>query len=163
WLCFPLVKICHELGHAYATKVFGGEVHDLGVMLLVFTPVPYVDATSAATFRSKWQRILVGGAGMVVELFIASFALFFWLGAQPGTARTVAHTVVLIAGVSTLAFNANPLLRYDGYYMLADLLEIPNLYMRSRSWVRYLTERYLLGRKDVEVPGATPGEKWWFV
>jgi putative peptide zinc metalloprotease protein len=163
WLCFPFVKILHELGHAYATKVFGGEVHDLGIMLLVFTPVPYVDATSASSFRSKWQRIVVGGAGMIVELFIASFALFFWLGAEPGMARTIAHTVILIAGVSTIAFNANPLLRYDGYYMLADLLEIPNLYARSRAWMRYLAERYLFGRRDAEVPPATPGERVWFV
>src|SRR5262249_12535801 len=68
WLFFPLIKAWHELGHAFATKAFGGEVHDMGIMLLVLTPVPYVDASSASAFRSKWQRVLVGAAGMVAEL-----------------------------------------------------------------------------------------------
>jgi putative peptide zinc metalloprotease protein len=163
WACFPVIKTAHELGHAYATKRFGGEVHDLGVMLLVFTPVPYVDASAASAFGSKWQRLTVGAAGMLVELFLASLALFLWLAAEPGLVRTLAYAVIAIAGISTVAFNANPLLRYDGYYMLADLLEIPNLYTRSRNFVRSLVERYLLGRRDLDMPACAPGERAWFV
>jgi putative peptide zinc metalloprotease protein len=163
WLVFPLIKTVHEFGHAFAVKAFGGEVHDMGVMILVFTPIPYVDASSASAFRSKWQRIAVGGAGMAVELFVATGALVLWISAEPGLARLVAYNVIMIAGISTLLFNANPLLRYDGYYMLADLLEIPNLYTRSRAWVYYLVERHLFGRSEAEPPPSTSGERAWFV
>ncbi|MBI2217835.1 MAG: hypothetical protein HYU51_11100 [Candidatus Rokubacteria bacterium] len=163
WLCFPVVKAIHEFGHAFAVKAFGGEVHDMGIMLLVFTPIPYVDASSATAFRSKWQRIVVGLAGMGVELPLAAMALLVWVSAEPGTVRTLAYNVVLIAGISTILFNANPLLRYDGYYVLADLLEIPNLYNRSRAWLGYVVERYLFGRKTAEPPPSTPGERAWFL
>jgi putative peptide zinc metalloprotease protein len=163
WLAFPLVKLLHELGHAYATRAFGGEVHDLGIMILVLTPVPYVDASAASAFRSKWQRILVGAAGMLVELFLAALALFVWLNAQPGAIRALAYNVIFIASVSTIVFNANPLLRFDGYYILADLLEIPNLRDRARAYVGYLGERYLFGRRDAEPAEASPGERVWFV
>jgi putative peptide zinc metalloprotease protein len=163
WLVFPAVKALHELGHAFAARRFGGEVHDLGVMILVLTPVPYVDASSSWAFRSKWARVAVGAAGMVVELFLAALALFVWLAVEPGTVRLVAYNVVFIAGVSTLVFNANPLLRFDGYYILADLIEIPNLRARASAWVGYLVERHLLGRTEAEAPPATPGERRWFV
>jgi putative peptide zinc metalloprotease protein len=163
WLIFPVLKAVHELGHGLATKAFGGEVHDMGVMLLVFSPLPYVDASSASAFASKWQRIVVGAAGMMVELFLAALAVFVWLAAEPGIVRTVAYNIMIIAGLSTVLFNANPLLRYDGYYILADLLEIPNLYARSRTYIGYLWQRYLFGSKDAEEPPASRSEKAWFV
>ncbi|OLC13092.1 MAG: hypothetical protein AUH29_14525 [Candidatus Rokubacteria bacterium 13_1_40CM_69_27] len=163
WLSFPIVKVLHEFGHAFTTKAFGGEVHDMGVMLLVVTPVPYVDASSASAFRDKRQRIAVGAAGMVVELFLAGLALFVWLTAETSTVRALAYNVIIIAGISTVLFNGNPLLRYDGYYILADLLEIPNLRARSTAYLGYLCERYLFGRRDAEPPTATPGERAWFV
>ena len=163
WLLFPVIKAAHELGHAVATKTFGGEVHDMGVMLLVFTPVPYVDASSASGFESKWRRALVGAAGMLVELFVAALALYVWLSAEPGLLSAIAYNTVLIAGVTTLLFNVNPLLRYDGYYILADLLEIPNLRRRTDAYLGYVCERYLFGRQDATPPVATPGERAWFV
>ena len=163
WLVFPVIKACHEFGHAFTTRAFGGEVHEMGVMLLVVTPVPYVDASSASAFQQKWRRCLVGAAGMVVELFIASLALFFWVNAEPGVMRTLAYNTIFIAGASTLFFNGNPLLRYDGYYILSDLIEIPNLRNRSNAYLLYLCERYLFGNKDSEAPAATPSERTWFV
>jgi len=165
WLLvlFPLVKVFHEFGHAFATKVFGGEVHDMGVMLLVFTPVPYVDASSASAFREKWRRVLVGASGMLAELFIASLALFIWLNAEAGLVRTLAYNTVFIAGLSTLIFNANPLMRYDGYYILSDFVEIPNLRTRSKAYFTYLCERYLFGNVDSEEQIATASERAWFV
>jgi putative peptide zinc metalloprotease protein len=163
WLLFPVLKAVHELGHGITTKAFGGEVHDMGLMFLVFSPLPYVDVSSTSAFPSKWHRILVGAAGMLVELFLGSLALFIWLVAEPGVVRTVAYNAFLIAGISTVLFNGNPLLRYDGYYMLADLLEIPNLYTRSRAYVGYLCERYLFGQKEAEPPLAAPKECAWFV
>lgn len=163
WLAFPVIKTLHELGHAITVKVFGGEVHDMGVMFLVFTPVPYVDASSASAFRSKWQRMLVGAAGMGVELFLAAIAAVVWVGAETGTVRALAYYTMAIAGISTILFNANPLLRYDGYYILADLLEIPNLYARSRQYMGYLGERYLFGRREAEPSLASVSERAWFV
>ena len=163
WLTFPVVKLFHEFGHALAVKRWGGEVHEMGIMFLVFNPIPYVDATSASAFPEKWQRIAVGAAGMMVELFIAALALMAWTGMEPGTARAIAYNVVLIAGVSTVLFNGNPLLRYDGYYILSDLLEIPNLGPRGINYFGYLFKRYLLRVKDVDVPVATVGERAWFV
>lgn len=163
WLLFPVIKTLHELGHGLAVKAFGGEVHEMGVMILVLTPVPYVDASAAWAFRSKWQRIVVGGAGMAVELLIAAIALAIWVNAEPGVVRSLAYNTMLIAGASTVMFNANPLLRFDGYYMLMDYLEIPNLRTRANQYLATLAERCLFGQKDAERPVATAAERAWFV
>lgn len=162
WVCFPLVKLLHEMGHAYAVKAGGGEVHEMGVMLLVFMPVPYVDASDASGFRSKWQRALVGAAGMLVEIFIAAIAMLVWVAAEPGWVRATAFNVMLIAGFSTVVFNGNPLLRFDGYYIFSDLTEIPNLASRGARHWRYLIERHLFRMHDSEMPPATAGERRWF-
>jgi putative peptide zinc metalloprotease protein len=161
-LVFPLVKALHEFGHACAVKAWGGEVHEMGIMLLVLMPVPYVDASAANAFPAKRRRVLVGAAGMVVELFIASIALFFWLQMEPGVPRAVLFNVMLIAGVSTVLFNANPLLRFDGYYMLADLIEIPNLRQRANQYLASLVQRRLFG---LQIPpsDAGAGERAWLV
>ena len=161
WLVYPLVKAMHELGHAYVTKKFGGEVHEIGVMLLVLTPVPYVDATAAWGFRDKGQRMLVGAAGIAVELFVGAIALFVWLWVEPGAVRAIAYNVMLISGISTLLFNGNPLLRFDGYYVLADAIEIPNLGTRANRYLGYLFQRYALGVKDADSPAETLGERAW--
>ncbi|HVB47962.1 MAG TPA: hypothetical protein VNF69_06185 [Burkholderiales bacterium] len=163
YLAFPVIKALHELGHATATKAGGGEVHDMGIIFLVLLPVPYVEASAATTFRSKYQRAMVGAAGMAAELFVAALAFYTWLMIQPGLARAVLFNVMLIASVSTLIFNGNPLLRYDAYYILSDLIEIPNLAMRSLRYWGYLIERYVLGVSDAETPQASTGEKAWFV
>jgi putative peptide zinc metalloprotease protein len=163
WFLFPIIKVLHELGHAFAVKVFGGEVHEMGIMLLVFSPVPYVDASASSAFPGKWQRVVVGAAGMIVELVIASVAMFVWVSVEPGTVRLLAYNTIMIAGISTVMFNANPLLRFDGYYILADLIEIPNLRQRANTYLGYLCERYLFGREEAQVPHATPGERAWFV
>jgi putative peptide zinc metalloprotease protein len=162
-IVYLLVKAMHEFGHGFAVKAFGGAVHELGVMILVLAPLPYVDASAAAAFRSKWQRALVGAGGMIVEVFLAALALFVWLAVEPGLVRAIAFDVMTIAGISTVLFNGNPLLRYDGYYILADLLEIPNLAQRSVRYWGHLVDRYLFrtdGSKDFV---ATRGERIWFL
>jgi putative peptide zinc metalloprotease protein len=163
WFVFPILKALHELGHAYAVKVFGGEVHDMGVMVLVVTPVPYVDASAASAFPGKWHRVLVGAGGMIVEVFLAAVAMLVWVAAEPGLLRAVAYNVIAIAGISTVLFNANPLLRFDGYHILVDAIEIPNLRQRATTYVRYLVERYGFGRRDAEPPAASASERTWFV
>lgn len=162
WLVYPAVKAVHELGHAFATKVWGGEVHEIGIMLLVFMPVPYVDASAASAFRQRHRRALVGAMGIMVELFLAAIALFVWLHAEHGTVRAIAYNVMLIGGVSTLFFNGNPLLRFDGYYVFADWLEIPNLANRSQQYLGYLVQHYLFGVKEAESPAHGSAERRWF-
>ena len=161
-LVFPLLKAAHEFGHACAVKAWGGEVHEMGVMFLVLMPVPYVDASAASAFPERRQRVIVGAAGMAVELFIASAALLFWLDMQPGLPRAVLFNVMLIAGVSTVLFNANPLLRFDGYYILSDLIDIPNLRQRSQQYLGAVLQRGLFGVAN-EAVQATPREAAWFV
>lgn len=163
YLTFPVLKLLHELGHATATKAGGGEVHDMGIIVLVLLPVPYVEASAATVFRSKYERALVGAAGVTVELFVAALAFYAWLLVEPGLLRAVLFNLMLIASVSTLIFNGNPLLRYDAYYILADLIEIPNLAVRSGRYWGYLLERYLLGVDEAEPPDASRSEKAWFV
>ena len=163
WLIYPLVKILHEFGHAFAVKKWDGEVHELGIMLLALTPIPYVDATASASFPEKRRRIAVAAMGMMVELLLASLALFVWLNVETGLISALAYNVMLIGSVSTILFNGNPLLRYDGYYMLADLIEIPNLGQRSTRYLGYLVQRYLLGIETAESPVTAPGEKGWFL
>ena len=162
-LVFPVTKALHELGHAAAVKARGGEVHEMGVMLLVLMPIPYVDASASLAFREKRERIVVGAAGMMTELFVAALAMFVWVSVEPGVVRALAYNVMLIAGISTVVFNANPLLRFDGYYILADVLEIANLGQRANAHLGYLVSRYLFGVKTAVARGATPGERRWFV
>ncbi len=162
WLIFPLVKALHEIGHGVACRLRGGEVHDMGVMLLVFLPVPYVDASSSWAFPRKRDRVLVGAAGMIVELFLAATAFYLWLWLEPGTAKAIAYDVAVLASVTTVLFNGNPLLRYDGYYIASDALEIPNLSQRATRYWGYLAERWLLRREEMHSPVMARGEDLWF-
>ncbi|MBV1786447.1 PqqD family peptide modification chaperone [Marinobacterium sp. D7] len=161
-LVFPVVKAIHELGHGIAIKLFGGQCHEMGMMLLVMMPVPYVDASHATGFVSKYQRMIVGGAGMMIELALASVALWMWTWAEPGLLRVFLHDVVILAGVTTLIFNINPLLRFDGYYILSDWLEIPGLGQKANQYLGYLCKRYLLNiRRGLLPPRTTAREPGW--
>lgn len=162
YLMFLFTKLFHEAWHGLACKRFGGSVHEAGILFLVFTPCLYVDASSAWRSPSKWQRIFVSAAGMYIEIFIASIATVVWALTQPGLMHGFAYKIMFLASVSTLLFNGNPLLRYDAYYMMADWLEMPNLWQNAGRYLKYLSTRYLLG-----VPAAPPTEsasmKAWFV
>lgn len=160
---FPFAKAFHELGHALAIKRWGGEVHEVGVMFLVLVPVPYVDASQSSAFRSRLERMLVGAAGMLFELFLAALAMVVWLHSEPGTVRALAWNTMLIAGVSTVFFNGNPLLRFDAYYMLMDWLEMPNLASRANRYTGYLLQRYLLRAEKAEPPLVARGERRWLL
>jgi putative peptide zinc metalloprotease protein len=160
---YPLLKTLHELGHAYATKAWGGEVHEMGVMFLVLVPVLYVDASASTAFREKWRRALVGGAGIMVEMALAAAAIILWVNVEPGFVRALAFNTALIGGVSTLLFNGNPLLRFDGYYVLSDLIEIPNLATRSNKYLFYLVRRHAFDLRDEIPPAVARGEAGWLV
>ncbi len=156
-----VIKTIHEFGHAYFCRKFGGEVHVMGVMLMIFTPVPFMDATSSWSFRNRRHRVLVGAAGMIVELFFAGIATFVWAATAPGTLHSLAYNIMFVASVSTIIFNINPLLRFDGYYILSDLLEIPNLQQRANGHLRHLAESKLFGVKKSESPARTGKEAAW--
>lgn len=163
WLLYPLIKTLHELAHAFTTKVWGGAVHEMGIMLLVFFPVPYVDSSAAHRFSSKNRRMLVSASGIMVEVFLASLALMLWVNTEPGLLHDMAFDIVIIGGLSTLVFNANPLLRFDGYYILSELIEIPNLATRSNQYLGYLFKRYALDIPGVRSPVTASGEVKWLV
>ncbi len=161
WLVYPVVKLVHEFGHAFAAKNWGGEVHEIGIMLLVFIPVPYVEASSASAFREKHRRMMVDAAGIVVELLLAAIALLVWVHVEHGIVHAIAYNVILIGSVSTLFFNGNPLLRFDGYYFLSDAIEVPNLGSRSNNYLGYLIQRYGFGVRNAKSPANTSGERFW--
>jgi len=157
-----ILKTIHEFGHAIFCRRFGGEVHVMGVMLMIFTPLPYVDATSSWGFRSRWQRCLVGAAGMIVEVFCAALAVFVWARTGPGTLHNLAYNMIFVASISTLVFNLNPLLRFDGYYILSDLLDIPNLGQRAAEQLRHLFGHYVLGIQRSFSPAQNLREAGWY-
>ena len=160
---FVLTKFLHEMGHAFACRRFGGECHEIGIMFLVLMPCPYVDASTAWGFSSKWRRIFVAAGGMIAELFVAALAAIVWAVSGDGAVHQVAYYTMLIASVSTVVFNANPLLRYDGYYILSDWLEIPNLQQKSRDYTLGLVRRYVFGVKSQQPLPPTLGQRLWLV
>ncbi len=149
WVCLAVVKIIHEFGHGLTAKHFGGEVHEMGMLFLVLTPALYCDVTDSWLLPNKWSRIWISAAGIYVECFLASIATFVWWYSQPGLLNSLAMATMFICSVNTILFNANPLLRYDGYYVLADWLEIPNLRIKSTQFFAYLMQEKVLG---LEVP-----------
>lgn len=163
WFCYPLVKLLHELGHAVAIKVHGGQVHEIGILFLVFIPVPYVDAAAASAMPDKRARMLIGGAGILTELAIAAVAMLAWTLVEPGVVRSALFSIAAIGSVSTLAFNGNPLLRYDGYYVLSDWLEIPNLGQRANEYLGFLVRRHAFGALPAPAPASSRAEAAWLL
>lgn len=163
WLLYPLMKALHEAAHALAVLRFGGQVRRAGFGLLLLTPVPFVDASAAEAFRHRGERAVVSGAGIAVELLLAAIATFVWAAVQPGALRDAALAVMLIGGASTLLVNGNPLMRFDGYYLLVDLLDLRNLASRSMRWWREALARHALGAPVPDPIEPLPGEARWLV
>jgi putative peptide zinc metalloprotease protein len=159
-LIYPLMKALHELAHAMAVRRWGGEVHEAGMGLLFLVPAPYVDASAASAFVRRSQRAMVGAAGIVLELSLAAIAFCVWLATQPGAVHSAAWGVMLIGAGSTLLFNGNPLLRFDAYFVLCDVLDLPNLAARSNAWWAHHLARLLLGSRS-DLPSHAPSERKW--
>ena len=164
WLLLALTlaatKVLHEIGHGLACKRFGGECHEMGVMLLVGTPCLYCNVSDAWMIPSKWQRAAIGAAGMYVELNLAAIATFLWWFSQPGLLNHLCLNVMFVSSVSTLLFNGNPLMRLDGYYILSDLVEVPNLRQKSAAVLQRTLGQWLLGlraRPDPFQPARRAG------
>jgi putative peptide zinc metalloprotease protein len=158
WFSLGVVKIIHEFGHGLSCKAFKGEVHEMGMLFLCFSPCMYCNVSDSWTLPDKWKRIIISSAGIYVELIIASVATFVWWN-TPGypLINNLSLSLMVVCSVSTVVFNANPLMRYDGYYILADWLEIPNLRDRSNKFLKNLSLQFFLG---VEVPEESYMALW---
>ncbi len=153
WLStIVVVKVIHELAHAVTCKHFGGRCHEIGVLMLAMIPCLYCDVTDVWRLPNKWQRIAVSAAGMIAELVIAAVALIGWWHTQPGLLHVWCLSVVIVCSIGTLLVNANPLLRYDGYYILSDLVEVPNLAGRAQGLLPAALRRWLLAEPRTEDP-----------
>ena len=147
-----ITKVIHEFGHGLSCKYYGGECHEMGFMLLVFTPCLYCDVSDSWMLPSKWKRMMIGAGGMYIELIIASTATFLWWNSHEGLFNQMCLNVMFVSSVSTLLFNANPLMRFDGYYILSDMLEIPNLRTKSSTSLSRLAKKWCLGVKLQDDP-----------
>lgn len=156
-----ILKMLHEFGHAMMCKKFGGPVHTIGLMFLVFTPLPYMDASSSWGFRNNFQRVLVGSAGMLVELFLAGIATVIWINTGDGFIHALSFNVMIVGSISSLVFNANPLLKLDAYYMLSDWLEIPNLAKRANQQFLYFFKTKLFKIEHIFPPTHAFIEQFW--
>ncbi|HEY7309098.1 MAG TPA: biotin/lipoyl-binding protein [Gemmataceae bacterium] len=164
WAALGAVKVIHEFGHGLSCKVFGGEVHEMGALLLCLSPALYCNVSDAWTLPSKWHRIIISAAGIYVELVIASIATFvWWNSATHPFINNLALSLMVVCSVSTVVFNANPLMRYDGYYVLADWLEIPNLRERSNKFLKNLVLEHCLGVEVTPEPYMALGRRVLFV
>ncbi len=157
-----LVKVLHEFGHGLSCKRYGGECHEMGFMFLVFTPCLYCNVSDSWMLPNKWHRVFIGAAGMYVELILASIATYIWWFSEPGMVNFLALSVMFICSVSTVVFNGNPLLRFDGYYILMDILEIPNLRQKATEILKRWFQQYCLGLKLQENPFLPQKKQFWF-
>jgi putative peptide zinc metalloprotease protein len=161
-IALGFTKVLHEFGHGLSCKHYGGECHEMGVMLLVFTPCLYCDVSDSWMLPSKWKRAAIGAAGMYVEVLLASLATYLWWNSNPGIFNQLCLDVMFVSSVSTIMFNANPLLRYDGYYILSDLLEIPNLRQKASTILGRLASKWCLGIKQPDDPFLPQRKLGWF-
>ncbi|MGI9456993.1 MAG: hypothetical protein ACR2NU_10550 [Aeoliella sp.] len=163
WITLGVAKLLHELGHAVACKHFGGECHEIGIAFLVFSPCLYCDVSDAATFSRRWQRLVVCASGMYVELALSAVAAIVWWHTEPGLLRNMCLCLFLVTNVSTIAFNLNPLLRFDGYFLLADWLETPNLRRRSNDTLHRALAKHLAGVTLPEQSERSEPRQFWLL
>jgi len=154
-----LAKVLHELGHAFAARRFGCRVPAMGVAFMVLWPVLWTDTTEAWKLRSRWQRLIIDGAGVMVELALAAAASVVWSVLPDGPARTAVFLLASSTWVLTLAVNLNPFMRFDGYFLLSDLLDVPNLQDRSFALARWRLRAALFGLKDPPPEALSDGRR----
>ncbi len=167
WLAVGLVllvtKTLHELGHGIVYTKYGGRCQELGVMILIFMPTLYVNTSGAWKIPDKWQRAAIAAAGMYVELCLAAVATFVWWYSHPGWIQYTALNVMVTCSVSSFVFNANPLMKYDGYFIFSDLLELPNLQQRATAMLRSACFKLGLGVDEAIEENASAATRRWLV
>lgn len=163
WLTLAAAKVIHEFGHGLTCTHYGGECHEMGVMLLVLSPTLYCDVTDSWMMPNKWHRIWIGAAGMYIEVILSALAIFVWWFTTPGLLNHLALNVFFVTTITTVIFNANPLMRLDGYYMMSDWLEVPNLRQKSDKLLRDTFAWYCLGIESPHDPFMPERRKELFV
>jgi putative peptide zinc metalloprotease protein len=144
-LAVALLKVLHEFGHALTCKHFGGRCHEMGVLLLVGIPCLYTNVSASWREPSRWKRAAISGAGIFVECQVAAICVFLWWFSEPGFLNTAFLSLAIVGSLNSVLINGNPLLRYDGYYVLSDLTNISNLRQRSGEALLGLITRWVLG------------------
>lgn len=162
-LAWIILKVIHELAHGLVCMAHGGRIREVGILLILLMPLVYVDARDSTVFPSRWSRIHVAAAGMMAELLIASLATLAWIQLEPGPFQAFLLNVMVMGSIVTLLFNANPLMRFDGYYLLCDLLGTPNLSTRSKAWLRYGFLHRTLGIPEIAEPPRDSHSPWLYV
>jgi len=164
WIALGIVKVIHEFGHGLSCKAYGGECHEMGALFLCFSPCLYCNVSDSWTIPSKWKRIAISFAGIYVELVIAAIATWvWWYTPSSPVVNNIALCVMVLCSVSTVIFNANPLMRFDGYYMMADWLEIPNLRDRSNRLLKNAFCETCLGMEMQPEPYMEPWRQFLFI
>lgn len=149
---FLVIKVIHEFGHGLAAKHHNLEVHDMGVLFMVFMPMFYVDVSDAWMVPRRRDRLWINAGGVCIEFIFASVAVWVWLFTDPGVINQIAFNTMLAASVTTLLFNINPLMKYDGYYFLMDWMQIPNLRAKAGQFTGFLAKKYILGIQKQKPP-----------
>lgn len=163
WITLACSKVIHEFGHGLSCKMFGSECHEMGVMVLVGSPCLYCDVSDSWMLKNKWSRILIGAAGMIIEVILSAFAIFFWWMTEPGLFHYLCLNVFFVTTITTVIFNANPLMRLDGYYMLSDFLEIPNLRPKADKLTSEFFSQLCLGIEPRHDPFMPQTNRHWFI
>ncbi len=163
WATLGIAKIIHEFGHGLTCKHYGGECHEMGVMLLVFSPCMYCDVSDSWMLKNKWQRMAIGSAGMAIEMVISAIAIFAWWNTRPGLLNHLCLNLFFVTMATTVIFNANPLMRFDGYFILSDWLEIPNLRPKADKMLREKFAWYCLGIETPPDSHMPETGRVWFV
>ncbi len=163
WITLGLAKVIHEFGHGLSCTHYGGECHEMGVMVLVFSPCLYCDVTDSWMMKNKWHRIIIGAAGMYIEVILSAVAIYIWWMTKPGLLHHLALNMFFVTTITTVIFNANPLMRFDGYYMMSDYLEIPNLRQKSEKLLREAFAWYCLGIESKPDPFMPETGRGWFI
>jgi putative peptide zinc metalloprotease protein len=156
-----VIKVLHEFGHGLTLKRFGGECRELGLMLLIFTPTLYCRTSDAWLIESRWRRAAIDAAGMYVEIVVAGLASLVWFATEPGLANSLALNVIFLCTVGTIVFNGNPLMRFDGYYLLGDLIDVPNFGQTADGLMREFVKKHLLGIDPPHDPHRARRAGWY--
>jgi putative peptide zinc metalloprotease protein len=154
-----IIGAIHEFAHGYVVKIYGGEVHDIGMALFYFTPVFYCETSDSFMFPNKWHKLWVTVAGIYVEAGICSAATLLWVASYPDTLlHQVSYKTMLLTGFATVFFNINPLIKVDGYNALASYLEMPGMREGSFRLIAQSFQKYIL-RLPIEIPPMAPRKK----
>ncbi len=162
WITLSIAKIIHEFGHGLTCKHFGGECHEMGIMLLVFSPCLYCDVSDSWVLKNKWKRIMIGGSGMYIEILLSALAVFVWWNTTAGLMHHLCLNLFFVTTITTVVWNANPLMRFDGYYMMSDYLEIPNLRPKADRLLQESFAWYCLGIESRPDPFMPETGRFWF-